>query len=275
LDFHCKGWPWEQPLRIAGLLDPTLFTAVTKTLTYLPNTGNLQWYNPLGSIRLLKDGTLNAVGLTNPGIEWWRRKIGPKINSSKIPIVASVASDNIEEIEKMAKILNSFDLIGIELNDSCVNIQRCDISAARTMKKCEALYEKSDFPVILKLSVTHPVEEIIPRLEKTIQAISINSIPWSLVFPNRLSPFAHLGGGSVSGKIIQPYTWNLVKKLTGMTKIPIIGPSVWEFPDIGKLRKLGAKAISFGSIFLRYPWRPTMYVRRDMKQRSKYNNPLD
>jgi len=41
---------------------------------------------------------------------------------------------------------------------------------------------------------------------------------------------------------------------------------LWEFDDIRKLRKMGAKAISFGSIFLRYPWRPTLFVRKDMKK---------
>ena len=56
--------------------------------------------------------------------------------------------------------------------------------------------------------------------------------------------------------------FNGLKKLVKTTSIPVIGPSVWDFSDIEKLRKLGAKAVSFGSVFLKYPWRPTMFVHK-------------
>lgn len=267
-NFGDKLWFWDYPFKWAGLLDPALFTVVTKTLTFERNEGNLRWYNPLGSVRFLKGGVLNAVGLTNPGIKWWCQTIGPKISSSKIPVVVSIASDKIEEIEDMAEMLNCYDLVGVEIDDSCVNVSRCDTSPEGTLRKCEALYGKTDFPIILKFSVAHKIEEIVPHLEGIVQAISINSVPWSLVFPDSSSPFAHLGGGAVSGKIAQPFTWTLAQNLINMTKIPVIGPSVWEYSDIEKLINMGTKAESFGSIFLRYTWRPTMYVRKFTKNKK-------
>jgi len=60
--------------------------------------------------------------------------------------------------------------------------------------------------------------------------------------------------------------WNLMKNISDLTSIPVIGPSIWEFNDLEKVRTIGAKAISFGSIFLRYPWRPTVYVRKEKQQ---------
>jgi len=57
----------------------------------------------------------------------------------------------------------------------------------------------------------------------------------------------------------------LAKKLIEITNVPVIGPSVWDFEDIEKLREMGAKAVSFGSVFMCHPWRPTLYVRRDKK----------
>lgn len=282
LGFDGKGWPWEQPLkfRIPGiiepLLDPSLFTTVIKTLTFMPRKGNLRWYNPMGCVRFLNKGTLNAIGLTNPGIKWWCEEIGPKIDSSKRPIVGSVFSDDIEEMVEMALMLNDFDLVGLEINRSCPNTGGdCLQNASDIIKSCGAVHKKSRFPIIVKLSVAHPVEKILPGIAETVEAISINSVPWSIVFPDRRSPLVHLGGGGVSGKAAQPFTWGLLKKIVSMTDIPVIGPGVWEFSDIQKIRDFGAKAESFGSIFMPYPWRPTKYVRKDIKQILKHDYPLE
>lgn len=263
LAFDGLGWPWERPLRWVKLLDETLFTTVIKTLTLKLRRGNLRWYNPLGCIRLIPGGTLNAVGLTNPGIDWWCRKIGPRIDSDKAPVMGSILGEPIE-LAVMTSLLNSFDLVGMEINASCPNTNDdLLVNTEKIIESCKVVKRISRFPVILKLSVVHDVGKIVPRVEGMVEAFSINSVPWRVVFPGRRSPLAHLGGGGVSGKVAQPFTWKLVEELSKMTKTPVIGPSVWKFEDIAKLRSLGAKAISFGAIFLRYPWRPTQFVRRD------------
>ncbi len=269
LAFDGKGWPWEWPLRWSGFLDPSLFTVVIKTLTYEPRKGNLRWHNSLGCIRILRQGVVNAVGLINPGIEWWCRKIGSKVNHKKIPLVGSILSDDIYELAEMAKMLNDFDLVGLEINASCPNAGEDFLESSKNVERiiqgCKAVKKESRFPLILKLSVVHYIESILPEIKGIVEAISINSVPWAFIFPKK-SPLAHLGGGGVSGKIAQPHTWAFVRKLVSITSIPVIGPSVWEFSDIEELRKIGAKAISFGSIFLRYPWRPTLFVRRDKNE---------
>ena len=268
LAFDGLGWPWEQPLRWLGILDETAFTTVIKTLTFQPRCGNLRWYNPLGCIRLIQDGTVNAVGLTNPGIEWWCRKIGPLINSRRAPVVASILGEP-GELAAMAGMLNRFDLTAIEINASCPNIgSGLPKDAEKVFDGCRAVKSVSRFPIILKLSVAHDARNIVREVEGLVEAISINSVPWQIAFPYRRSPLAHLGGGGVSGKAAQSFTWKLVKELAEMSKIPVIGPSVWGYEDIGKLRAIGAKAISFGSVFLRYPWRPTFFVGKD-KRRKK------
>lgn len=273
LKFDGKGWPWEQPLRWCGFLDPSLFTVVIKTLTCNPRKGNLHWYNPFGCIRFLQGGTLNAVGLTNPGINWWCEKIGPKVNQEHIALVGSIFSDAphtskaIDELVTMAGMLQNVDLVGLEINASCPNIGHNTMqNVEHVVQCCKAVRKESRFPIILKLSVLHDIRNIIPGIEGVIEAISINSVPWIHIFPRRRSPLAHLGGGGVSGKAAQPFTWELVRRLVEMTSIPVIGPSVWEFSDIQTLRAIGAKAISFGSIFLRYPWRPTLFVRKDKEK---------
>ncbi len=265
LAFDGQGWPWERPLHWIGLLDPTIFTIVIKTLTRHPRKGNLRWYNPLRCIRFLPHGAVNAVGLTNPGIEWWCKKIGPTIDKNKITLVGSIFTDNNnDELAQMAEMLNGYDLVAIEINASCPNTQGEMLgNIEKVIDGLKKVKEKTRFPVLVKLSVMHDIENLVPRLEGLVEAISINTVPWKSMFPDKKSPLARFGGGGVSGKIAQSHTWDLVKKLCSITSIPIIGPSVWEYEDIAKLRALGARAISFGSIFMCYPWRPTLYAKRD------------
>ena len=266
LGFDGKGWPWEQPWRWIGLLDPTLFTSVTKTLTLRPTEGNLRWYNPFRCLRLVRGGVVNAVGLSNPGIDWWCRKIGPSVNSTKIPLVASIFGEP-EELAEMVRILNDFDLVGLEINASCPNTETCILQdTARVIASCEAIKTNSRLPLILKVSVTHDISQIVKEVENLVEAISINSVPWAVAFPKCRSPLEILGGGGVSGKVAQPFTWSLVKKLAELTTIPVIGPGVWDFDDLTKVRSLDAKAVSFGSVFMCYPWRPTLYVQKELKQ---------
>ena len=268
LGFDGKGWLWEQPWRWIGLLDPTLFTSITKTLTLQPKKGNLRWYNPFRCVRLISGGVINAVGLSNPGVDYWCKKIGPSVNSTKIPLVASIFGEP-EELAEMARILNGFNLVGLEINTSCPNTETCVLQdTARVIASCEAVKTNSRLPLILKVSVTHDVSQIVKEVKNLVEAISINSVPWTIVFPNRRSPLEIFGGGGVSGKTAQPFTWGLAQKLTQLTTIPIIWPSVWDFNDLEKVRILGAKAISFGSIHLHLPFGPalpTWYVRKERK----------
>ena len=110
LAYDGSGWPWEYPLRWMGLVDPRLFTVVTKTLTYLPRKGNLLWYAPWRCVRLVKEGTVNAIGLTNPGFRWWCKRIGPRVDRSNIPIIVSIRSENCEELAEMALALSAATL---------------------------------------------------------------------------------------------------------------------------------------------------------------------
>jgi dihydroorotate dehydrogenase (NAD+) catalytic subunit len=265
LGYNGKGWAWEKPLRWLNLLDETLFTIVIKTITLYPRKGNLRWYNPFRAVRFLSDGTVNAVGLTNPGIEWWCRKVGPGLDSKKRPLVASIWGES-EELSVMARMLNDFDLKGLEINASCPNVgSHSFVVSDKVLRSCEEVKKETRFPIILKLSVVHDFEDIVYRTKDIVEAFSINSVPWARIFPEKESPLFHFGGGGVSGKIAQPLTWKMVKEIAEISDIPVIGPSVWNYEDMNFLRKIGAKAISFGSIFLKHPLRPTLFVRRDKK----------
>lgn len=268
LAFDGKGWFWEYPLRWVGLIDPKLFTVVTKTLTYEPRRGNLKMYWPWGCVRLIKGGAVNAVGLTNPGFDWWCRTIGPTMDSKRLPIIVSVMQDTPERMERMANRLKGFDIVGVELNASCPNTHdQAELiqNEEAIVKSCKILYSCSGLPVLLKLSVLHNLS-LANKVSQWVEAFDVNSVPWKIVFPDKPSPLAHLGGGGVSGKPAQPFVWGFTKKLVETTQVPVIGCSIWEYEDIFHLSDMGVSAFSFGAVHIPYPWRPTAFVQRFKKE---------
>ena len=95
LGYDGQGWPHEQPLRLINAFDPHLFTAVTKTLTFVPEVGNLRWYKPWDCIRFVPNGVVNAVGLSNIGFGAWCQHYGRRLNRSKQPVIASITANSL------------------------------------------------------------------------------------------------------------------------------------------------------------------------------------
>lgn len=275
LAFDGRGWLWEQPLRWAGLLKPELFTIVTKSLTLNPRRGNLRWWNPLRCVRLIRGGTVNAVGLTNPGVEEWVGDIYPRVAEATAKqgwsFVASIAGEDLQEYMEMAiRLKDCLGLKALEINASCPNSPSALAQNSQVViDTAKALKYVAPWPLILKLSYTHDYVKIAKALEGVVEAISINSVPWPVTFPKKKSPLAKFGGGGVSGQAAQTFTWKIVRDLVRETSTPVIGAGVWEYGDIAKLFSMGAKAIAFGSIFLRYPWKPTRFVQKWRAQKNQ------
>lgn len=282
LGFDGKGWPWERPLVWAGLLRPELFTTVIKSLTLKPTEGNLgltrdgnmKWWNFHRCIRFIRGGAVNRVGLTNGGFRWWVDHISPTIDFERASLVSSMFGP-LPEVAQMARQLDRFPFAAHELNVSCPNTGHKSEEAAAVIaavREIRALVEK---PIIVKLGVQQDVVAIARGLNGVVSAISINTVPWELAFgPDqpRQSPLAGLekklgtpGKGGVSGIPAQAKNWEAVRLIhSRVPGMPVIGPSVMRYGDVAKVRAAGAAAISFGTCFMRTPWRPTQIVLRDM-----------
>ncbi|GBC94076.1 Dihydroorotate dehydrogenase B (NAD(+)), catalytic subunit [bacterium HR15] len=262
LGFDGRGWWWEYPLRWLGLLDPHGFTIVVKTLTLRPRKGNLRWYAPWRCVRLIPGGTLNAVGLTNPGIEWWIRVCYPRMQRMRLQTIVSVYADSVGEAEQLARLLAPLRITAVELNASCPNVPH-DSAVPHVVGIAQAL-QQAGHPLIVKVGYDQPYVEIAQALEGVAEAIhAINAVPWRLVFPDTPSPLAHLGGGAVSGAPIRRFVREAVAQLRRATRLPIIaGGGICTLHDIEELWALGARAFSIGVLFLRAPWLPNRLVRQ-------------
>ncbi len=261
LGFDGRGWWWEYPLRWLGLLDPHAFTIVVKTLTLHPRRGNLRWYAPWRAVRLLPGGTVNAVGLTNPGIDWWIRTCYPRMRRMGLQTIVSVFPETVEEAHQFAEKLRPLQMEGIELNASCPNVAHAS-AVCHVVSLAEAL-STAGHPLIVKLGYDQPYLEIARALEGVAEAVhAINAVPWRIVFPDKPSPLARLGGGAVSGEPIRPFVREAVAQLARHTRLPIIaGGGIYTVHDLEELWALGARAFSIGTLFLRAPWMPNRLVR--------------
>lgn len=284
LAFDGQGWFWERPLVRLGFIKPELFTVVVKTLTRQPRPGNLRWWKPWECLRLIPGGSVNKIGLTNPGIEWWCDKVAPHLDFEKIPVVVSIFGEWQESVE-MAKMLNRFPLVAIEHNPSCPNTGHAMHTVEAVISNVKEVKRVSRHPVIVKLSVDQDYLAIERALRGVAEAINLNSVPIKKVFPNgdvnplwRLERKVGGGGGGVSGRPAQRFNWAAAEDLTRNGKTPAIWPSIMDFEDIEHISRLGAKAVSFGAIhlpdhpFWLKPWtlftnpcKPTKFVRRIAK----------
>ncbi len=275
LAFDGLGWPWERPLVALGLIKPELFTTVIKTLTRNPRPGNLRWWKPWSCIRLIRGGSVNKVGLTNPGVDWWCENVAPGLDFNKYHLVGSIFGDKDELLQLTWK-LSVFNLVAIEVNPSCPNTGHAHQSSEYIVDSIRALKAHTMLPIIVKVSADQDYLSIAKSLEGVVEAISLNSVPWKTAFPNgERSPLWRLenkvggGSGGVSGKPAQPFNWQAVRDLSRNTSIPVIGPSIMEYDDMRKVRSVGARAVSFGAIHIRTPWKPTKFVKREMAEKAK------
>ena len=90
---------------------------VTKSLGPNPRKGHV---NP--TMVRVKGGVLNAMGLPNPGAEYFVEVI-KKLKKDGIPVVASLFAASIEGFIEVAEVLSETGADALEVNVSCPNVE--------------------------------------------------------------------------------------------------------------------------------------------------------
>ncbi len=224
---------------------------VLKSVTRLPRLGN-----PMPRLVHTPAGMLNAIGLQNPGIDWYLSRELHKYADRPCKIVGSVAGFSIDDYAYVCERLAARDEIAaVELNVSCPNVDSegktfgCD--AALTANVVTAARATTDKPLIVKLSpnVTD-ITEVAREAERAgADALAvINTVRGMAIDVDRWKPrLANITGG-LSGPAIRPIAVLAVYEVAQAVKIPIVGQGGIEtVTDALEFFLAGASAISIGT----------------------------
>lgn len=115
-----RGYQWQAPLYKRDLIEPAILGAViTKTLTKNYRAGNWKGWNFWQVLWPIRKGWINAIGLTNPGIDQFLESEYQKVYAGNL--IVSIADLMAGGVVSMAEKLEDYKMLGIELNISCPN----------------------------------------------------------------------------------------------------------------------------------------------------------
>jgi len=268
LAFDGRGWFWEWPLRWTGFLRPEEMTVVAKTITCHPLVGHLSMCRPWRAVQLYKNGAINAIGLTNPGLERWVTGPYTTAQKNKYKIAASVLPIGTSSARRFGICFTNLKLAYVEVNLSCPNLEH-QSEIDWSIEVLEALHEEYPAPKVLKVSYDQARnQKFIQTItnSRTVEAIhAINTVPFKDVYPTETSPLTKYNGldGGVSGPDIKYFGLNAGRFLQQYTDLPwIAGGGINTIQDVHQYEDAGAKAFSIGTCFLRTPWKPNRIIEQ-------------
>ncbi|MDA0263093.1 MAG: dihydroorotate dehydrogenase [Chloroflexi bacterium] len=247
-----------------------LGAVVPKTVTRLARQGNPepQWY-PVSYREAWDAGDtlfLNAIGLTNPGIEAALRDVTPTWDRWNATVLLSFASDSVEQFSEMAAMTNrGAGFQGIELNLSCPNVEDGSLfghSASLTAQAVAAVRANTDLPVLAKLAPNVPDITVIAKaaVDSGADALTIcNTMPAMRIDVHSRQPVLGNITGGLSGPGLRPISLALVYQVAKVVDVPIIGVGgIFTGEDAAEYILAGASAVQIGSanlVGLAAPWR--------------------
>ncbi|MDQ2992797.1 MAG: dihydroorotate dehydrogenase [Candidatus Eremiobacteraeota bacterium] len=235
--------PFADLSRIGGV--------VLKSVTRAPRLGN-----PVPRLVHTPAGLLNAIGLQNPGIDWYLEHDVAKFASRPCKVIGSVAGFSIDDYAYVCERLAVRDEIhAIELNISCPNVGSegetfaCDPKL--TSKVVAAARATTDKTLIVKLS---PNVTDIASIAREAQAAGadalavVNTVRGMAIDTNTWRPRLGNVTGGLSGPAIRPIAVLAVYEVARAVTIPIVGQGGIEtLSDALEFFLAGASAISIGT----------------------------
>lgn len=203
---------------------------VTKSCGLKPRAG---YRNP--SIADWGAGLINAVGLSNPGVDATAEEIRVAKRALKpkgIAVIASIFAESVWDFGTVAEKISLAEPDLIEVNISCPNVEHefgqffcatpyVAAQVTRRVKQC------TDIPIIVKLS---PNEANIAEIAKAVvsagaDAISaINTLgPGMVLDIDSRAPIISNRVGGISGPAIHPIAVRCVYDIAKVVQVPIIG----------------------------------------------------
>jgi dihydroorotate dehydrogenase (NAD+) catalytic subunit len=222
---------------------------VTKSVGLRPRTG---YTNP--TLVKVDCGYLNAMGLPNPGIEYFQKEIR-KAKTIGCPIIVSVYGFSLEEFVQVAKKADQAGADALELNVSCPHVKRTGSEIGqdpRLLKTIVKMVKKEvDNPVFVKLTpnVTNIIECAKAAEEGGSDAITaINTVRAMAINAETARPILGNQFGGLSGPALKTIALRCVYEIYRRTKLPVIGcGGISGWRDAVEFMLAGAVAVQIGT----------------------------
>jgi len=237
---------------------------VTKSLTCLPREGH-----PPPKVHETACGMLNAIGLSNVGIESFLSEKLPLLAKYDANCVVSIAGSKIGEYARLAeRLADEEDVDALEVNISCPNVDEGGLEFGAypepAGKVIAAVKNKFSRPVIAKLSpnVTDIVSIARSVIDSGADSISlINTLVGTAIDIKSKSFKLSNGFGGLSGPAIKPVALAMVYKVAYAVEVPIIGiGGITSASDAIEFLLAGAKAVQIGTVCFFDPLAPVKII---------------
>lgn len=224
---------------------------VTKSITPLPRTGH-----PPPKVVETSSGMLNAIGLTNVGVDKYIAEKLPRLKDCGCPVIVNIAGTTIDDYVRLSeKISAQAGVSAIELNISCPNVDRGGLEFSSSPQAAAgvvtAVKKVSRVPVIPKLSpnvtdiveIARAVEDVgadAVSLINTLVGTAIDIETGQFKLSNRW--------GGLSGPALKPIALVMVYKVAAAVSIPVIGlGGISGGADVVEFLMAGATAVQIGT----------------------------
>ena len=222
----------------------------TKGLTLEPRLGN-----PVPRIAESRGVILNAVGLQNPGVEYFIENDLAWIKSTGTCVIANVAGKTLDDYARICARLDGL-VDFIELNISCPNVKSGGMAFGIQPQTVEEVTRAAKSalkvtPLIVKLS---PNVESIANNARAAEkggadCISlINTLTGMAIDIEKRKPIIANNTGGVSGAGVKPIAVRMVYEAAQAVNIPVIGMGgITCAEDAIEFLMAGATAVQVGT----------------------------
>ncbi|NOZ59232.1 MAG: dihydroorotate dehydrogenase [Euryarchaeota archaeon] len=225
---------------------------VAKSVGLSPREGHR---NP--TVIEVEQGVLNAVGLSNPGVEEFAEELR-QATSAGVPVVASVYGFRAGEYAEVARRISGAGVAAVELNLSCPNVEKVGalfgadedlaFEVVREVKRAVSL------PVFAKLTANAGDIVAIAKAceEGGADAITaINTVKAMAIDTRAKAPVLGNEVGGLSGPCIKPIALRCVYEIAREVSIPVIGcGGIATGEDAVEFLLAGARAVQIGTAVL-------------------------
>lgn len=214
--------------------------------------------NPGVRLQETPAGMLNAIGLENRGVDFFKKTILPQMVNrlGDCKIIANLNGNTVQDYVAVAQALNEEEAIAIyEVNVSCPNVEAGGMAFGVTVEGitqvCRAVKAVTDKPVMMKLSpnVTDIVAMAQAAQAAGADALSlINTLLGLHIDIYRQAPSLGNVTGGLSGPAVYPVGLRCVYQVAQAVDLPILGMggiSSWE--DAVAYMLAGADMVAIGA----------------------------